>query len=227
LDIVADGAEADLEFSDLWKFRTKSGVLRLQELRVGRLSLRDVRADFGLWGEQDITISRVEFNALGGRVAASPFKYFLHQREVFTTLQVDDLDLARLRELVPGMLAGISGRVAGTLPIRVLDSGVRFDPGYLELQPGPVAELECSATALLRSGAMIPAGSLTVLKEAGSKPMRIRLGELRIDLRPPGLPLGCSARLHVAGEVPEGPVTFDLNVNGAIEKYLNVLTVPR
>jgi hypothetical protein len=216
-----------LEFSDLWKFRTKSGVLRLSELRVGRLSLQEVKADFGFWGEQDISVGGVEFRALAARVTAGPFKYFHNEREVMTTLQVDGLDLARLPELVPAMPPGISGKVAGSLPLRVADSGVRFDPGYLELQPGPGAELECNATALLRSGAMIPAGSLTVLKEAGGKPVRLRLRELRLDLRPPGLPLGCSARLHVVGEAPQGPVAFDLNVNGAIEKYLDILTVQR
>jgi len=227
LDIVADGAEADLEFSDLWKFRTKAGRLRLRELRVGRLPLQDVRADIGLWGDQTLAVAGVEFNALGGRVTAAPFKYFLSQREVETTLQVDGVDLARLLELAPAVPAGISGRVGGSLPIRVQDSGVRLDPGYLVLQPGPSAKLECTATALVRSGATMPADTLAVLKTAGTKPLQLRLGAMRLDIRAPGLPLGCSAWLQVAGETPEGPVAFDLNVNGAIEKYLDILTVPR
>ena len=89
------------------------------------------------------------------------------------------------------------------------------------------ADLECSPTALVRSGATMPDGSLAVLKSAGTKPVRMRLGALRLDIRPPGLPLGCSARLQVAGETPEGPLAFDLNVNGSIEKYLDILTVQR
>lgn len=227
LDIAAAGVEADLEFSDLWKLRTKSGVLRVQELRVGRLPLQEVQADIGLWGDQTLAVAGVTFRTLGGRVTAGPFNYFLSQREVVTTLQVDGLDLARLLELAPEVSAGISGRVGGSFAVRIQDTGVRVDPGFLTLQPGVAAELECSPTALVRSGATMPDGSLAVLKSAGTKPVRMRLGALRLDIRPPGLPLGCSARLQVAGETPEGPLAFDLNVNGSIEKYLDILTVQR
>ena len=222
-DIAAEGAEADLEFSDLWKFRTKTGVLRLKELRVGRLSLREVTADFGLWGGQALTVSSATFSALGGRVEVAPFKYFLNQREVTTTLQVDGLDLARLHELTTGVTGTVSGRMGGTLPLMIQQEGVRFAPGYLALQSG-AAELEFSATALLRSGATFSDDSLAVLKSAGASPVRLRLGELRLDIRPPDIPLGCSARLHAMGETDDGHVTFDYNVNGAIEKYLTVLT---
>jgi len=227
LDIAAGGAEAELEFSDLWKFRTKSGVLRLHDLRVGRLTLQDVRADIGLWGDQTLSVSGGEFSALGGRIRAAPFKYFLNQREVETTLSVEGLDLARLLELVPGVPASVTGRVDGSLPIRLQDSGVRLEPGFLVLPPGQTVDLECNATALLRSGAVMSAGTVSVLKAAGNKPVRLQLSELRLDLRPPGLPLGCSARLQVAGETPEGPVAFGFNVNGGIEKYLDILTVRR
>ncbi len=227
LDIAATGVEADLEFSDLWKLRTKSGVLRVQDLRVGRLPLQDVKADIGLWGDQTLTVAGVTFSALGARVTAAPFKYFMSQREVATTLQVDGLDLARLLDLAPEMTVGISGHVDGSLAVRIQDTGVRVEQGYLVLQPGVAAKLECSPNALVRSGATMSEVSLAVLKSAGTKTVRLRLGELRLDIRPPGLPLGCSARVQVAGETPEGPVAFDLNVNGSIEKYLDILTVQR
>lgn len=222
-DVAAEGAEVDLEFSDLWKFRTKSGALRLRELRVGRLTLSEMNADFGLWGEQTLTVNRATFSALGGRMEVAPFKYFLNQREVATSLQVEGLDLARLLELTTGVAVRVSGRVRGALPLSIQQQGVRFAPGHLVLQAG-VAELECNVTALLRSGATLSHDSLTVLKITGAKPLRLRLGELRLDIRQPDLPLGCSARVHVAGESEEGPVDLYYNVNGAIEKYLNILS---
>ncbi len=225
-DIAAEGAEADLEFSDLWKYRTKSGVLRLQELRVGRLALRDLTADFGLWGDQAITVNRAAGSVLGGRVVVSPFKYFLSQRELATTLQVEGIDLAKLLGLTTGVAATVSGRISGTLPLRIQPGGVRFDPGHLALLPGAGAELECNATGLLRSGATLSDASLAVLKSIGPKPVRLRLADLRLEIRPADIPLGCSARLHVAGESADGPVTFDFEVNGAIEKYLNILFPP-
>ena len=64
-DIAVTGAEADLEFSDLWKFRTKSGELRLDELRVGRLPMRAVKVDLGLWDGKKVIVNAVEFRALG------------------------------------------------------------------------------------------------------------------------------------------------------------------
>lgn len=222
-DVAAEGAEAELEFSDLWKLRTKTGVLRLRELRVGRLPLRDVTADFGIWSEQMLTVSRASFSALGGRAEVAPFKYYLAQSEVTTSLQVTGLDLARLLELTAGVGATVSGRVSGYLPLRVQPEGVRFDPGHLILQPGPLDELECNATGLLRSGATMQEDSLAVLKSVGDKPVRLKINELRLEIRPPGIPLGTSARLHVAGETDDGPVAFDYTVNGAIEKYLRIL----
>ncbi len=221
-DIAAEGAEAELEFSDLWKFRTKSGVLRLKELRVGRLSLGEVSADFGLWGEQTLTVNGAAFSVLGGRVEVAPFKYFLNQREVSSTLLVNGVDLTRLLELTTGVTVGVSGRVGGSLPLTIRPEGVRFAPGQLILQPG-AAELECNVTALLRSGATLSDDSLAVLKTTGTKPLRLRLNELRLDIRQPDLPLGCSARVRVAGVSDDGPVDFDYNVNGAIEKYLSIL----
>lgn len=223
-DIAAEGAEADLEFSDLWKFRTKSGALRLRELRVGRLPLREVTADFGLWGAQALTVNAAAFNALGGRVGVAPFKYFLNQREMATTLQVEGLDLARLMELTTGVSVVVSGRVDGTLPLGIQEQGVRITTGHLILSPGTAAELQGNVTSLLRSGATLPEGSLEVLKNIGAKPLRLRLNELRLDIRPPGIPLGCSARVHAAGVTDDGPVTFDFNVNGAIEKHLIILS---
>jgi hypothetical protein len=222
-DITAEGVEADLEFSDLWKFRTKSGQLRVKELRAGRLPLREVTAEFGLWGAQAITVNRAAFAALGGRAEVGPFRYFLNQREVAASLQVENLELEQVMKLATGSTVTVSGRVSGSLPLQIQSTGVRLDPGFLALVPGSAAELECNVSGLLRSGATISDESLAVLKVTGSKPLRLRLDELRLDIRQPDIPLGCSARVHLAGQTEDGPVGFDFNVNGSIESYLDVL----
>lgn len=222
-DIAATGAEADLEFSDLWKFRTKSGDLRLAELRVGRLPLREVTADFGLWGGQAVVINAAAFTALGGRGRVQPCRYQLSQRELAATVEAEDLDLARVLDLAVGVPAQFSGRVDGVLPLRIQTSGVRLDRGHLALRSGSVAELRLNAATLLRSGAAMPAETLRLLKEAGNESRSVRLGALRFDLRPEDIPLGSSARLTVAGDLVEGPVSFAFNVNGPVEKYLRIL----
>jgi hypothetical protein len=222
-DVAATGAEAELEFSDLWKIRTKTGEFRLKELRVGRLPLRNVTADFGLWNGQTLIVNSARFEALGGRATVQPFRYQLNQREVGATVEVENIELAAALALVERPTAQLSGRVDGTLPLRIQDNGVRLDRGQLVLHPGSTGELRVSATVLLRSGAVMPADTLAVLKAAGSEPLAIRLGELRFDIRPADIPLGSSARLTAVGETEKGPVAFTFNVNGPVEKYLRVL----
>ena len=124
--------------------------------------------------------------------------------------------------MTTGVAVEAGGRMSGTLPLTIRPEGVRLAPGHLVLQPG-AAEMVCNVTALLRSGATFSGESLAVLKATGAKPLRLRLDELRLDIRQPDLPLGCSARVHAAGESEDGRVAFDYNVNGAIEKYLLVL----
>jgi hypothetical protein len=222
-DVAATGVEAELEFSDLWKFRTKSGEARLTELRIGRLPLSNVVADFGLWGGQTLIINSARFEALGGRVAVQPFRYQLNRRTVGVTVDVENLDLAAALGLAQRVPAQLTGRADGTLPLRIHESGVQLDPGQLRLRDGSTAELRVNPAVLLRSGAVMAAESLGVLKTAGNEPLLIRLGELRFDIRPPDIPLGSSARLTAAGDTDRGPVSFVFNVNGPVEKYLRVL----
>lgn len=223
-DIEANGVEADLDFSDLWKYRTKSAELRLAELRVGKLSFRDLRADFGLWGARTLIIQGARANALGGTVSADAFRYYTDQREFAVTLRVADVEPGQLLGLAPDVPVRLPGRVEGMLPLRIHGEGVRMQSGYLALQSAtPPLELSLNAVATMRSGAKMDAETLKVLKAAGAEPVKLRLGELRMDIRPSDAPLGSSARVHVAGETEAGPVAFDYNVNGAIERYLQVL----
>ena len=52
------------------------------------------------------------------------------------------------------------------------------------------------------------------------------MNELRLEIYPPNSPPGRTAQLHLAGEPLDpgvkAPVTLDLNVNGPLEKLLNV-----
>jgi hypothetical protein len=222
-DVAATGIEAELEFSDLWKLRTKSGELRLKELRIGRLPLTDLTADFGLWNGQTVIVNAARFAALGGRATVQPFRFQLNQREVAATVEVANLELAAALALTQRPPAQLTGRVDGTLPLRIHEYGLRLERGQLVLHPGSMAELRVSATVLLRSGAMMPAETQAVLRAAGNEPLAIRLAALRFDIRPADIQLGSSARLTAAGETDDGPVAFAFNVNGPVEKYLRVL----
>ena len=222
-DIAAEGVEADLEFSDLWKYRTKSAELRMARFRIGQLSLREVTTGFSRWGAKNVIVNGARGTALGGTVTVDPFRYYLDQRDVSLTLHVANLDPGQLLALAPEVPLKLPGRVDGLLPLHVHGEGVRMQSGFLTLQTGTKPDLVLNAVSVVRSGATMDAATLKILKTAGTEPVHLRLGELRLDIRPADAPLGSSARVHVVGETDGGSVAFDYNVNGAIERYLQVL----
>jgi hypothetical protein len=96
----------------------------------------------------------------------------------------------------------------------------------LQLKPGAYAEIQFAAEGLLTTG--VPQGnpSYAVLKKVESGLLKLKVSELRLDIRPPNAPENRSAQLHVAGEPVDpqvkAPVILDLNVNGPLEKLINL-----
>src|SRR5688572_13763665 len=215
-DIEVTDAEADLEFSDLWKYRTKAGELRLGELRVGRLAVRDVIASFGLWGSQTVLVNAAHGSAFGGTISAAPFRYLRGQRELMLQTEGLGLDAAQMLALVPEVPAQLDGKFDVRVPLRIQSAGVRFEPGAVTLAPGTKGAMQLDAKALLRSGEKLDEASVRVLRAAEEKPLRLRLNAFQLNIRPNDLPLGCSARIVFSGETETGPVAATLHVNGSI-----------
>ena len=225
-DITAEGIEADLEFTDLDKFVTKPGTMSVRNLRTGQLALQDIRGEFAFANANQITVTHASLRALGGSVATEPFTYFLNQRELSAVLLVDGISVEEVLALTQDLPAKAVGRVNGRLPVRIDGSGLRLGTGWLALKPGVYAELQLSAGGLLTNGVAPGSASYSVLKKIESGLLKLKLGELRLDIRPPNVPAGRSAQLHLSGEPvdPEvkAPVVLDLNVNGPIEKLINL-----
>ena len=203
-DIDAAGVEADLEFTDLDKFRTAPGVVRVRELRTGQLSCRDIMAELAFAGPNKIAVSGISLNTLGGRATAEPFSYYLDQREIGAVVRLDGADLAALMALTRDVPARVTGRVDGRLPLEIDGSGLRLGTGWLALSVGIPAWLQVGRT--------------------GHR--NLRLQELRLEIRPRGLPGGYSAHLHLAREADETPggalVTVDVDIKGPLEKFVDL-----
>jgi hypothetical protein len=226
MKLTAEGIEADLEFTDLAQVMTKPGSLRIGELRAGQLALRNLEAELALGGTNKISVSRASFQALGGTVSAEPFNYFLDQRELETVVLVDRISIAEVMALTPDLPAKATGRVNGRFPLRIDDSGLRLGTGWLQLTPGAYAEIQFNTAGLLTQGSSPGSPTHTVLKKIESGLLKLKVSELRLDIRPPDAPPGRSAQLHVAGEPVDpdlkAPVVLDLNVNGPLEQLINL-----
>ena len=224
--IVGDGVEADLTFIDLAKCLTKPGTLRVHQLRTGQLPMTDLEAEVAFDGLNKLTVTRASLKALGGGVAAEPFKYFADRHELEAVLLVDGISVEELMALTKDLPAKASGRVNGRMPVRIDASGLRLGTGWLALKPGVYAEIQFNATGLLTGGVAPNNPSYALLKKVESGLLKLKISQLRLEIRPPNAPEGRSAQLHLEGEPVDrdvkAPVSLDLNVNGPLERLLNM-----
>ncbi len=224
--ITATGIEGDLEISDLAQFTTKPATLRVQEVRTGQLALREMHAEFSFENANEVAISLATFRALGGTVASEPFRYRFDRAELDAVVVVENISVEEVMALTPDLPAKATGRVNGRFPLQLGADGLRLGTGWLQLKPGAYAEIQLQAEGLLTGGASPSSPSYAVLKKVESGLLKLKVTELRLDIRPPNVPEGRSAQLHVAGEPVDpqvkAPVILDLNVNGPLEKLLNL-----
>jgi hypothetical protein len=224
--VSAEGIEADLEFTDLDRFQSKPGTLRIRELRAGPMVLRELDAEFAFGSTEQIIITRATLKTLGGRVALEPFKYFTNLRELDAVVLVEGISIEEVMALTKNLPAKATGRVNGRFPVRINEAGFRLGSGWLALQPGIPAEVQLNAGGLLTGGMSTSSPSYAVLKKVESGLLKLGLTELRLEIRPPNAPAGRSATLHISGAPTDpgvkAPVTLDLNVNGPLEKLLNM-----
>ena len=224
--VTAEGIEADLEFTDFAQVITKPGTLRVREVRTGQLALRDLDAEVALAGTNKIAVGRVSFQVLGGTVAAEPFNFVPSLGEVETVVLVDGINIEEVMALTRDLPARAVGRVNGRFPLRLDAGGLRLGTGWLQLKPGVYAEIQFNASGLLTGGASPSSPGYAVLKKVESGLLKLKISELRLDIRPPNAPAGRSAQLHIAGEPVDpdvkAPVILDLNVNGPLEKLINL-----
>lgn len=225
-DITAEGIEADLEFTDFDKMLTKPGGVRVQEIRVGKFPLREISAQIAFAGREKIAVSELSLKTLGGRASAESFNYFPNLRELDVVVMVDGISVEEVMGLTKDLPAKATGQVNGRFPVRIDESGVRLGTGWLELKPGVYAELQLQASGLLTGNLPEKSSSYAVLKKVESGLLKLKIDELRLDIRPPNAPAGRSAQLRISGSPvdPEvkAPVTLDLNVNGPLEKLINL-----
>lgn len=224
--VAARGVEADFEFMDFPKVVSKPGSVRVAELDYTDLRVTELEAGLELQGLEHIQVHRASLRAMGGKLSAEPFRLALSGQELEATLLADGIDVEQVLALAPDVPAKAVGRVDGRLPVRIDSAGLRLGTGWLALKPGVRAEVQFNAKGLLTGGVAANNPTYAILNKIETGLLRLKVGELRLEIRPPDAPAGRSARLHIAGEPVDpgvkAPVTLDLNVNGPIEQLLNL-----
>lgn len=222
----ASGVTAAFKFTDLDRFVSEPGTVRIADMRAGEIHASSVELELAFDTVERVFVSRASLDAFGGRVATEPFKIFPRLNEFEATLLVDGLSAEQLLALAKDAPAKATGLVDGSLPIRVDGNGLRLGTGWLELKRGVYAEVQFNASGLLTRGVSTTSPQFVVLRKIEAGLLRLKLSELRLDIRPPKMPTGRSAVVRLVGEPtdPEvkAPVTLDLNVNGPIESLLNL-----
>lgn len=225
-NVSARGIGFDVEFEDFNAFRSRPGSFHASELKSGDLKATDLDAGFTLEKAGQLAIDHASLKTLGGTISAEPFRLFLDQREVKAVLRLERLDVAQILALAKDVPAEATGRVDGRLPIEIDDSGLRFGTGWLALSPDVPAELTFEAKGLLTRGANPKSAAYGVLQQVETGLLRLRLSKMRLEVYPPNRPPGRSAQLHLEGDPADpglkAPVTLDVNVNGPVEKLLNL-----
>jgi hypothetical protein len=222
---TADGVEADFVFTDFVHFESQPGPVRAREVHVGNFSAGGFSAGLTFQGLSHLAVNHAKLNALGGAMSAEPFALALGRNELEAVVAIDGIDVEKVFALTPDLPARASGRVDGRLPIRIDAGGLRLGTGWLELKKGVSAEVRFNAAGLLTTGMNPGSATYAVMQKVEAGRLRMKLNEVRLDVRPPGAPRGCSARLHLEAEPVdasiEAPVTLDLNVSSPIEQLLN------
>lgn len=225
-NVTAAGVAAKFKFRDLDKLISEPGEVRIASLTAGEIKTANLELQLAFDTVERLAVTRATLEAFGGRLAAEPFKFFPRQNELEAVLLVDGLVVEQLLALAKDVPAKATGRVDGRVPLRIDGSGIRLGTGWLALKPGVYAEVQFNANGLLTRGMAANSAQFAVMRKIEAGLLRLKLSELRLDIRPPKAPAGRSAIIHLAGEPvdPEvkAPVTLDLNVNGPIEQLLNL-----
>jgi hypothetical protein len=224
--VIAEGIEADVEFTDLAALRSKQATVRVREITAGKVTLANLTAWLALAGSDLIDVTRVSAQAFGGELAMEAFTFVPSRKAVDTIVVFEGISAEEVMKLTEDLPARAAGKVSGRLPVQLDAVGLRLGTGWLGLQPGSTAEIQFNAAGLLTAGASPSSANYQVLQRVESGLLKLRVNELRLDIRPTDGPASRTARLHVAGEPVDpglkAPVTLDLNVNGPLESLLNL-----
>ena len=124
----------------------------------GDLSITKLTGSYQIHPNQDITLSGLNSNFLGGQLSIDPFTYPYDEKKDFRIQpRFKGIDLQTLTGLFPSFDGKLEGSIDGFLPVFRKDGAFLPDRGGIQLTPPTRARLHYNADGLFTSG--LPPGS--------------------------------------------------------------------
>jgi len=225
-ELVAEGIEADLPSVDLGTMVARKITVRARELTVAKIAAAELAAEFTAATAEQIEVAALSTRTMGGMLRLEPFTYRFADPAVEVVVLAEAIRAEQLMALTDDIPARVSGPLSGRLPVRYEGNQLRLGTGWLGLVVGSSLELQFQTEGLLTAGTSPQSANYAVLKRVEDGLLKLKVTELRLDVRPAGAPESRTAQLRIVGAPVDpqikAPVTLDLNVNGPIESLLNL-----
>ncbi len=223
--VAVDGIEGDIAALNLAALATPPGQsLKVASIRVGDVELQGLSVRYQVKNAHQLSIEAATAEVFGGKVAVDPFEFDPAVADYSVTLECDGLRMEDIMALFPTANAKASGLADGRIPMRYGPKGVTFSHGWLELKAGHPGALQINQPGLLTANLSPQNVAYGTLKAVEAGLLNLRVDTLRAEVYPPDAPAGRSVHIMIAGQPQDprviAPVTFEVNVNGPVEKLI-------
>lgn len=226
LAVTAEGVEADVAALDLALMQASGVAVRAKAANAGSVTMTDLHAELASATAERVEVSVLSVRTLGGTMQVEPFVYRFSDPAIEAVVRAEAIRAEQVLALTQNLPASATGALSGRLPLRYEGGNLMLGTGWLGLTEGQGFEIQFHAEGLLTAGASPKSANYAVLKQVEDGLLKLKVTELRLDVRPPNAPPNRTAQLRISGEPVDprvkAPVTLDLNVNGPIESLLNL-----
>lgn len=238
-ELFVESISADIHFPSLVKLITDpSQTIRAERVAIGDIEATGLETVFTLKEGNLISIDKTGFTLFDGAVSVDPFVVSLERPNTDLLVRFHRISVTPAIAMLDFFNGQVSGRLNGSLPIRIKNGYPVLGEGFLELDPSESAQFSYNA-----KGYFTNTGNQSRIKKSLGDKLLVHLGlepnalleealgnlkihQLRLDLFNKDLP-ETPMRIQLAGVANTGktqiPLNITTNVNGTVAELLNFL----
>ena len=239
-ELTVDSVRTDVNFPSLLSLTTSpSQTIAADRITIGDIEATQVESAFMIADGSQLSVEKAGLSIFEGRVTLDPFTISTTDPNADLLIHFNRLSITPAITMLDFFDGYVSGRLNGTLPIRIENGYPVLGEGYLELDPSEPAQFSYNAT-----GFFTDQGSDQLAKKTlGDKLLErlelepnalledalgsLTIQKLRLDLFNKNLP-NTPMRIQLEGTADTGntqiPLNITTNINGTVAELLNFLT---